>query len=50
MKYVAAIIMSLPILAFPFIGNKSISWEAVVIILGYFWVGVVIGEEIGKGK
>ncbi|MBI1754691.1 hypothetical protein HY250_00395 [Candidatus Azambacteria bacterium] len=50
MKYIIPIIISLPVFLLPFLGNRSISWEMVVLIFGYFWVGVALGEEIGKGK
>lgn len=50
MKYIIPLIMSLFTLTLPFLGDKSISWAVVALILGYFWVGVVLGEEVGRGK
>lgn len=48
MKYVPVFIFGLPILTFPFIANQSISWEITILILGYFIIGVAVGEHLGK--
>jgi len=48
MKYVAPLILILHVFILPFLGNKSISWEMVIMIFIYFWLGVAIGEEVGK--
>jgi len=48
MKYLAAIIISLPICGLPTIGNKSISWGWALVMFLYFWTGIAMGEEIGK--
>ena len=48
MGYIAPVILSLPIVILPFLGNRSISWGIVILILGYFWIGVALGQGIGK--
>jgi len=50
MKYLGPFIASLPIFILPSIGNRSISWGMTLLIFGYFWVGVVLGEEVGRNK
>jgi len=47
-RYLVPIILSLPFLFFPSIGNGSLGWGNTFIIFGYFWVGIAIGEHIGK--
>jgi len=48
MRYILPLIISLHIFILPFLGNKNISWEMAILIFGYFWFGVAIGEEIEK--
>jgi hypothetical protein len=48
MKYIIPLIVSLPIFILPTIGNKSISLATAFLIFGYFWFGVLVGEELGK--
>lgn len=48
MRYIVALVISLPIFVLPTVGNKSISLGIAFIIFAYFWVGIAIGEEIGK--
>lgn len=50
MKYFIFLIVSLPIFIFPFLGNKSISWEIAFLIFGYFWFGVVLTESMERQK
>lgn len=48
MKYIAPLFISLPIFYLPFVGNRSITWGMAILIFIYFWIGVGLGEGIGK--
>lgn len=48
MKYIIPLFVSLPVFILPTIGNKGISWEIALIIFGYFWFGVLMGEGLNK--
>ena len=49
-KYGLGLLLSIPVLFLSFVGDKSngISFGISFIILVYFWVGILVGENIKR--